>query len=129
MIRGTNRVDFKVHLYARYRDDIIILAERGDGIQRFCKLLKDRAKQVWSILCTEVSSLSMPLLDFELFKDANFTASGQLAYRLFRKPTSHHVPLGKSSNHSKNIHKSWPMSEIGRIAGRSSSFFAFSKCS
>jgi hypothetical protein len=73
----------------------------------------------------DVSSYSMSFLDFELIKHKHFDASGQLSFKLFRKPTSQAVPLGGDSIHADSIHKSWPIAEIRRIAKRCSNYAFF----
>lgn len=113
-----------VHWYGRYRDDILIIAERG-GMQTFFSKMKALAQEAWKLECTDVSSRSVAFLDFELIKDLHFFATGQLSYRLYRKPTSQHVPLGASSMHPKYVHNSWPRAELARIARRSSNFNTF----
>ena len=55
-------------------------------------------------------------------RDAQFKNTGLLSYKLFRKPTAQHVPLGRSSVHTLNVHASWPIAEIRRVAKRSSAF-------
>ena len=116
---------YSVQWYGRYRDDILIIARRGVGVQSLFHQLKLRAKGVWDITCSEVSGHGMSFLDFELYKGKHFTHTGQLSYKLYRKPTNQLVPLGSSSMHTRNVHTSWPRAEICRIARRNFNFSDF----
>ena len=80
----------------------------------------------WKTRSVQVSSTHMSFLDIEVFKDERFYKSGQLNYKLFRKPTNQAVPLGRGSMHHDSIHKSWPLAELGRIAKRSGNPKVFS---
>jgi hypothetical protein len=109
-----------VLFYGRYRDDIIILQERGDVEDgRFGVL----ARKLRGLTCNfkleqwEISQFAMVHLDTELYK---LPGCSTLKYRPHFKPSSLGVPLSCSSHHPPHTHISWTKSEIVRLCRLSS---------
>ena len=109
-----------IHSYIRYRDDILLIASGEALSRRYFGVIKHRAKPVWNISCEEVSSYAMPFLDFTVFKSHSFASNGQLSIKFYKKATAHGRRLAPHSAHPHNVHRSWPLSEVSRIACRCS---------
>jgi hypothetical protein len=113
-----------IEMYARYRDDIIILARQANSVRQFVALMKGRAKALYNIKCESVSSHSCDFLDFTIYKGREFR-KGSLSIRPYHKPTSQHIPLSSESCHNMSVHMSWPRAEVSRWAHRSSTYEEF----
>ena len=101
---------YKIYYYARYVDDIFIVADMDD-VQFDSFLSSWRQKSDPYLLKVEYShALSAPMLDSVL------SLFGGLARMIpYRKPTGQRVWLSSESAHHGSIHRSWPACQIERL--------------
>ena len=125
--RADIQAAYGVHLYVRYRDDILIIYSRQEaaisestGLSGFIRGMKERAGSVYEIELESVAP-SCQYLDIEITRASHFMQSGKVSWAPYRKPTAHKIPLHSSSGHHRSVHRSWPIGEILRTARRSDS--------
>ena len=109
-----------VHFYARYRDDICIVATPGTGIISFVNRMRYLCSHVYQLECECVSSSHVDFLDVTFFKPRSFSNTGLIGFRPYVKPSANKVPLHPNSAQPSAIHKAWPIAEISRIRKHSS---------
>ena len=117
-----------VWLYARYRDDILIVYTTkyvSPSPFEFVAKLKSLAAPVYKVNLDVVSSDRVPFLDIEIYKSIDFLQTGILKFRPFCKPSAQKIPLNQCSCHNSHIHESWPIANISRLFNRSSTWRDF----
>jgi len=105
--------DQGIDLYARFRDDILIIAKNPPCARRFVRGLEQAASSQYCIEVETVSMQGLPMLDTWIYRPETY--DGSLAWKPYIKPTARHVPLGSDSNHHMGIHRSWPITELQRM--------------
>ena len=106
----------KVYGYFRYRDDILIVALRGEGIHAFFQEMKRLCSGVYKLSVEEVGLSSISFLDFTLYKSRSFDLNGTLSHKLYVKPTHQAISLSCSSMHHPSTHIAWLKGEVDRGA-------------
>ena len=106
---------YRVMIYCRYRDDILIVYGDERGFQEYLDEMKQKAKGVWT-LKLEGQSEKIDYLDITIFNGDFFQTEGLLQYKPYIKGSSQKTPLSASSSHAINVHLSWPAGEVRRIA-------------
>eukprot|EP00973_Karenia_brevis_P076955 10686507-Karenia_brevis.AAC.1 len=122
--RNQVQQEYGILLYARYRDDILIIADRDKNNQwwKFGREIIKRAAPVYKVSLDEIKSSQIEYLDVCIYKPADFAIRKKLETKLYRKPTAQKILLHPSSCHVESVHRSWPGAEILRIGSLSSSY-------
>lgn len=102
-------------MYARYRDDILVVVNSPKAGKEFLAELQKRASPCWRIELEFASLAGVSMLDVQIFKGVGFRKTGFLDFQTHIKPTARHVPLSPFSNHPMHTHRAWPVSEIRRV--------------
>jgi hypothetical protein len=116
-----------VHLYLRYRDDILVVYSRMPGersIIQFGATLKSLASSTYVVECEQIAE-SAAFLDMYIYKSGSFMSTGALSFRPYIKETQQKVPLSYLSMHPMHIHSAWPLSEASRLFRRSSTWHIY----
>jgi len=121
--------EHNVFLYARYRDDIIIVYAReplGDqnNIVKFVRGMQQRAKSVY-VVKAESNGESCNFLDIELFLPRDFSIKGPIEFRPYTKPTAQELPLTWESQHAPEVAWGWPLAEVCRLHRLSCNYAEF----
>ncbi len=114
-----SRTRHGVQVYARFRDDIIVVLDDPFKCPGFDLCLTDFAKPMYSVQKESFSEVSCCMLDLRIYKQLCGDGVHRLRWQPFIKPTARHAPLTSSSCHSKKCHGSWPLAEISRMYSRS----------
>jgi hypothetical protein len=116
-----------VHLYLRYRDDILVVYIRSstgpNGVD-FMRKLKSLASCTYKIECETVSQ-QVPFLDLNIYMSSSFSSTGKLSFKPHIKCTAQKTPLSHLSLHPLHVHSAWPLAEVGRLYRRSSNMAVF----
>ncbi len=109
-----------IHLYARFRDDVLVVVEGGETeANKVVGRMKALASPSWSLSLDSMSCHAACMLDLWVFVGPRFRSSLCLDFAPYVKPTAVHVPLSSSSGHPWHVHMAWPQAEIRRIRKRS----------
>ena len=101
--------EFQIDLYARFKDDVFILARSMPDLKIFFEQLKENAKP-FSISCEEISRIKVVFLEVSVQKQCE-----AFHIKPCPKQTRLGVPwLAKSSCHHQAVHKAWPQSVLKR---------------
>ena len=109
---------FNIKLYARYKDDLLIILGAGERRTKFidCWLRHCRASE-FTLEKWEASQFSLDFFDLTVFK---VSGSDKLHYATKFKQSSSSIPLTQMSSHSTSIVRNWQRTEICRFAINSS---------
>ena len=99
-----NMASFKVHLWYRFRDDILTASSDMDLFRKFLGIFRARVKQCWSCKVEEVSQKQVTMLDLDVCLTDAPGGGMQIGYKPFFKPTSVNTPLSISSCHHPRSH-------------------------
>jgi len=113
--------DHGIDLYARYMDDIIIIASGPREKQNAFILELVRFADCFKVLCESVSSYSCKMLDLHIFFGPKHNSTGLCDYNISSKQTSISIPLAPTSMHHPSVHVAWPASMVLRAHRLSSS--------
>ena len=117
----------RIKAYFRYRDDVFIFAEGGDGNLGTLSWVANQSKPTYLIEGWVVSSDSIVFFDTELYKGPRWMTQSKIDSRTHIKPSSLGVPLSPQSSHPKWVHNWWPLGELRRVARRSTQHNQFIK--
>ena len=111
----------KLVTYARFFDDILVVAEKSDAIFVQSAITK-RSLPHFIIELEAVSQVSVPMLDMTIRKVRKSPTDDfcTLTWRPYVKATALHLPLHHDSLHCPSIHVAWPLAEVQRLYRRSS---------
>lgn len=126
-IKPSIQEEYGIMLYARYRDDILIIADRDKNYRwwMFGREIMRRAAPIYKVSLDEIKSNQIAYLDACIYKPKDFAIRRRLETRLYRKPTAQKILLHPSSCHVESVHRSWPAAEVLRIGSLSSSYAQF----
>ena len=115
-----------IHMYCRYRDDILIMYAKtqDEKASQFIRKVIASAKSVYKLSCESVGE-ACDYLDIHVYKPSHFMQSGRLGYRPYIKDSAQKVPLSNTSVHDPSIHAAWPLAEAKRMYRRSSTYRDF----
>ena len=117
-ITPVNLAAHHIHLYARYRDDILIVADADHRqlLQSFISSFTRAASPTYKVAIEGLFDVEVDFLDITISPDR-----GRLQYKPHIKNTSQKRPLSSDSAHRESIHRSWPQGQLLRLCRRSSS--------
>ena len=93
----------RITLYARFRDDLIIVGDSRDGMRMFSRSLMHRVRDVYRLVCTEVSKEKVEMCAVDL----RMCGRHIIATPKFRPAGT---ILGHDSSHQVKVHHRWPSS-------------------
>jgi hypothetical protein len=111
--------------WMRFRDDIFTVFKTKEEASSCLQALQRQACPHWKISRDESSSFGVAMLDCFVYKGPRFRISGKFDHAPHIKKSARHVPLDSSSAHPPSVHKSWPISEVRRMAALSMHRFSF----
>jgi hypothetical protein len=116
VLKAETKSKFDLIYYGRFKDDgLVILGGSPDSRREFFTEMK-RFSRFFKIIVESVSDVSAVMLDVELFKGPQWSATGQLDSILYTKPTSQWIPLSVRSGHPESVHRSWPKGQLARFS-------------
>eukprot|EP00929_Paragymnodinium_shiwhaense_P116368 TRINITY_DN8583_c0_g2_i1.p1 TRINITY_DN8583_c0_g2~~TRINITY_DN8583_c0_g2_i1.p1 ORF type:complete len:222 (+),score=15.80 TRINITY_DN8583_c0_g2_i1:295-960(+) len=120
LTRPDIQLEYAIHWYYRFKDDIILFSSMTDTQLDTFKV-QAQAHSPHFVLEFESCTKHMAVfLDISLYKGKAWASTGVLDYSPYRKPTSLWRPLADTSAHHARIHDAWPKAMINRYAERCS---------
>lgn len=104
-----------IHLYARYRDDMLLLVSAtAESKQQLLRIMQERA-DYYKLELESDSAAGAVFLDTYVHKGQSWRLHGTLDVSSHRKPTSIQQPLACSSAHPPQVHDMWPVAACTRL--------------
>ena len=120
ILKTSTRRDFGILYHARYKDDILIMAQFSfSSLQSLINEIRSRAFP-FVIAVDSVSRSNCQMLDLDLSLSSCRVGGGRskVLFRLYTKPSSIWQPLSPESSHHLGVHKFWPAAECNSIHSR-----------
>ena len=125
ILRPRTRRDNHILAHVRFKDDGLIVCKKDRLRNRQLFWNFDKETSFFKLTCESIGRDEFTMLDVRFFKGPKFSASGQLDYELYRKPSQVWKPLSILSCHHPSVHSHWPVGHRARIFRRfSCSLFA-----
>jgi len=106
-----------IRVWARFRDDILVVYTSFDSFSKFAKEVESRVAGIWKLKYEHISFSEVSMLDISVYEVPGNRPSA-LKWRPFFKPSSRAVPLATSSAHMQSVH-GWPTADLNRLATNS----------
>jgi hypothetical protein len=125
LLTANSRTQHGIELYARYRDDILVVLSDPQCCSPFVKQLVSLAAPLYVVERESFSLVGSQMLDLFVFKHLCGDGVHRLRCSPFVKPSARHIPLTPASCHAPSCHRAWPIAEVSRMHSRSFNYRHF----